>query len=91
MDKKLLKKFFRNPLNIIGTVIIILLLLTALFAPLLAPYNPEHISMSDKLLPPGLAHPMGTDELGRDVFSRVLYGARISILVASAIRLSWVK
>ncbi|HYE82116.1 MAG TPA: nickel transporter permease [Clostridia bacterium] len=81
MNNKLIKKFFRNPLNIIGAVIILLLLLTALLAPLLAPYDPEAISMSDKLLPPGQVHPMGTDELGRDVFSRVLYGARISILV----------
>lgn len=81
LEKKLLKKFYRNPLNIIGSVVVLVLLLTALLAPLLAQYDPNDISMANKLLAPNMAHPMGTDELGRDMLSRVLYGARISILV----------
>jgi len=80
-DKKALIKFFRNPLTLMGSLIVLLLLITTAFAPLLAPYGPTAIKMADKLLAPCAAHPMGTDELGRDILSRVLYGARISIMV----------
>ncbi len=71
----------QNPLMLLGASIVGLVSLIALFAPWLAPYNPEHIVIRDMLLPPSWAHWCGTDTLGRDVFSRLLYGARISLLV----------
>ena len=79
-DKKSLVKFFKNPLSIIGSLIILALILAALFAPLLAVYSPTEIIMADKLVSPSASHFMGTDELGRDIYSRILYGARISIM-----------
>ena len=62
-----------------------ILALVALFAPELAPYNPAHIQLSSRLLTPRAGHLFGTDELGRDIFSRVLFGARISLGVATAV------
>ncbi|MGQ9600723.1 MAG: nickel transporter permease [Anaerolineae bacterium] len=63
----------------LGLVILILLVLAAVFAPILAPAGPTQIVLPNKLLPPSLAHPFGTDDLGRDVLSRVIYGGRISL------------
>jgi peptide/nickel transport system permease protein len=76
-----MKKLFSNPLVLIGTVVIVSILILALFAPLIAPYDPEAIDVKAILLSPSAAHWMGTDGLGRDVFSRMLYGARISLMV----------
>lgn len=72
----------RNPLAVAGLVIIGCLLLVAAFAPLLAPYPPIRISLGERLSPPSASHIMGTDEMGRDIFSRIIYGARISIKIA---------
>lgn len=71
----------RNRLAMTGALIVVLLLLVSLFAPLLAPYNPTEIHAWQVLSPPSWSHWFGTDELGRDVFSRVLFGARISLKV----------
>jgi len=76
-----MKKIFSNPLAIAGFVIIASIMLLALFAPFIAPYNPDAIDVKAILLGPSNQHLMGTDGLGRDVFSRMLYGARISLLV----------
>lgn len=65
----------------IGTIILLLLLSLALLAPLLAPYSPTEQNLEMDLLAPSREHLFGTDKLGRDIFSRVLYGARISLLV----------
>ncbi|GAA3761739.1 ABC transporter permease [Terriglobus aquaticus] len=62
-----------------------LLALVALFAPQLAPHDPASIQLSARLLPPGHGYLFGTDELGRDIFSRVLFGARISLGVATTV------
>lgn len=72
---------FANPLARWGLAIIATILLLALLAPLVAPYDPDAIDVKAILLPPSAAHWMGTDGLGRDVFSRMLFGARISLLV----------
>jgi peptide/nickel transport system permease protein len=71
----------RNPSAVLGGIIIAAMVLLALFAPLLAPYDPVRLSLPDRLLAPGAEHLFGTDELGRDIFSRVLYGARISLSI----------
>jgi peptide/nickel transport system permease protein len=69
----------------IGCLLLILFFLCALFAPWLAPHDPTHLDLAQRLLPPSRLHWFGTDELGRDVFSRILYGARISLTVAVAV------
>ena len=71
----------RNRLALFGLVVLGLLILAALLGPVLAPYGYNEINVPDRLQPPSLEHPFGTDDLGRDVFSRVLLGARVSLLV----------
>jgi len=70
-----------NLLFVFGSVLFILVVVLAIMAPLIAPYDPSKINFADKLVPPGLAHLMGTDGLGRDIFSRVIYGARTSLMI----------
>ena len=74
-----------NPLSAIGLVLALVLILIALAAPLLVPYDPLTIDAANRLLPPSPTHPFGTDEAGRDIFSRVLYGTRPSLLAATVI------
>jgi peptide/nickel transport system permease protein len=64
----------------LGAVIIVLWIFVALFAPLLAPHEPNGVDLTLRLLPPGGRYPLGTDELGRDVLSRIIFGTRISLL-----------
>ncbi|MGD0795515.1 MAG: ABC transporter permease [Dehalococcoidales bacterium] len=92
IDNKSLRKKSRpvilQPNFIIPVVILTLLVICAIFAPLLAPYNPTVNSLKDRLLPPFFAHGgstahfLGTDGFGRDILSRVIYGARISLSVS---------
>ncbi len=72
----------RNPLSLSGGVLIGLLLATALLAPLLAPSDPLQTDVPNRLQRPTTAHMFGTDQLGRDIFSRILFGARISLRIA---------
>ncbi len=74
-------KFFQNKLALIGLVVFAVILLSSIFAPLLTKYDPAMIDLRARLSPPSWEHLFGTDKLGRDVFARVLYGGRISILV----------
>lgn len=76
-----MKGALRNPLALWGFAIIVTVLAMALLAPVLAPYDPDAIDVQSILIPPSSTHWMGTDGLGRDVFSRMLFGARISLLV----------
>lgn len=68
-----------------GLAVTLLLALLALGAPWLAPYDPAAQNLPQRLLPPGARHWMGTDELGRDILSRVVYGARVSMLVGASV------
>lgn len=81
------KHILRNPLSLAGTFIILSLVAAAVLAPYIAPHDPYATDPLNKLLPPSAKHPMGTDGLGRDVLSRVLYGARISLWIAFLILL----
>jgi peptide/nickel transport system permease protein len=76
-----MRQAFSNQLARWGFAIITTILLLALLAPLIAPFDPDAIDVKSILLSPSSSHWMGTDGLGRDVFSRMLYGARISLLV----------
>ena len=71
----------KNPRMLVGLVLLTVLLFVAIFAPLIAPYDPIKVNVTDILEPPSLNHLLGTDDLGRDVFSRVLWGSRISLSV----------
>jgi peptide/nickel transport system permease protein len=75
------RHFRRNRLAVAGGVIVAAMLAVALLAPLLAPYDPSAIQVSSILLPPSFDHLLGTDALGRDVLSRMIYGTQISLLV----------
>ncbi|MCU1306497.1 MAG: peptide transporter, inner rane subunit [Acidobacteriaceae bacterium] len=70
-----------NPLAFAGVAMVLLFVSFAIFAPLLAPHDPAAIDLPSRLTPPSASHWFGTDELGRDILSRVIYGARISMLV----------
>lgn len=71
----------RNPLAAVGAIIILVLILTAIFAPLIATHDPLRQDLAQRLLPPSGINWMGTDELGRDIWSRVVYGARITLVI----------
>ena len=75
------KAFYANPLAIAGAVVVGLLCLVAIAAPLIAPYDPQAIDTWHILEAPSAAHWLGTDALGRDCLSRLIYGSRISLLV----------
>ncbi len=75
----------RNPLAVVGGCIILVLIVMAIFAPLIAPYSPIGQDLANRLMPPSAAHWMGTDELGRDIYSRVVYGARITLMIVTMV------
>jgi peptide/nickel transport system permease protein len=81
-----MSNFFRkNKLALVGTVIILTLTFVALFAPWILPYDPSVQNLPDRLLGPSWNHPLGNDELGRDILSRVLLGTRISMRVGATV------
>ncbi|MCI1665590.1 MAG: ABC transporter permease [Atopobiaceae bacterium] len=73
--------FKRNKLGVFCLGVVIALVLVAIFAPLLAPYDPDAQTLTNMLQPPSVAHPFGTDEYGRDILSRIIYGCRVSLSV----------
>ncbi|WP_305968961.1 MULTISPECIES: ABC transporter permease [unclassified Mameliella] len=81
------RAFARNPLAMLGAVIIGALVFVAVFAPWLAPYSPVGQDLGSRLLPPSAEHWLGTDELGRDIYSRILYGARITLVIVVMVAL----
>ncbi len=74
-----------NPLAATGVVFVIVFIVFALFAPWIAPQDPARIDLANRLAAPTVAHWCGTDELGRDILSRLIYGSRISMLVGSCV------
>ena len=75
------KRFRKNKLALLGAVIVLFLFVIAVFAPWIAPYDPGQIQIKRILEEPSAKHPFGTDPLGRDVFSRMIWGSRISLMV----------
>jgi peptide/nickel transport system permease protein len=75
------KRFRKNKLALLGAVIVLSLFVVAVFAPWIAPYDPGQIQIKKVLEEPSVKHPFGTDSLGRDVFSRMIWGSRISLMV----------
>ncbi|UCG65653.1 MAG: ABC transporter permease [Deltaproteobacteria bacterium] len=79
--RELLVFFRRQPVAAVSSVMLVLLLSMAIFSPWLAPHDPIKITITQRLMPPSAKYLLGTDELGRDILSRVIYGARISLYV----------
>ena len=77
----------RHPTAIVGGVVLLLMILIAIFAPWLGTVDPQAVSPIRRLKPPSAEYWFGTDMLGRDVYSRVLYGARVSLIVGLAVAL----
>lgn len=81
--KVMLRRFTQNKLAVFGGLIVLVLILTAIFAPFIAPYDPVFSQDYQHILqPPSYGHILGTDDLGRDTFSRIVFGARLSIQAA---------
>ena len=74
-----------NPLAAIGVVLVVVFVALAIFAPWIAPQDPAYLDLANRLAAPSAAHWCGTDELGRDITSRLIYGSRISMLVGSCV------
>src|SRR6202161_1007408 len=74
-----------QPLGVIGLFLLVLFVAIAVLAPVITPYDPAAIDLYHRLTPPSHAHWFGTDELGRDIFSRILSGARLSLMVAVSV------
>src|SRR6059058_4449153 len=81
----ILSKLFRRRLVLVGAVILGIVVALAIFAPWITPYDPMSLKILDRLQSPRAAHWFGTDELGRDVFSRVIFGARYSLLIGALV------
>lgn len=84
-EPNLLMKMASRPTAMAGLLIILLMIVLALLAPVLSPYDPAQLSVRNRLLPPSWQHLFGTDDLGRDVFTRVLYSGRTSLMVGFAV------
>ena len=74
-------RFKRNRLAVLGGIAVVCLFAAAVFSPVVSPYEPDDINVRHILEPPGIKHPFGTDDLGRDILSRVIWGSRISLSV----------
>jgi peptide/nickel transport system permease protein len=75
------RRFRRNRLALAGVAAVVVLVLCAVFADMIAPYSPTKVNLNQQFQPPSLEHIFGTDVYGRDIFSRVLYGSRISLVI----------
>lgn len=78
------RRLCRNKLAVVSMVVLILIVLSAVFAPVIAPYDYAKQDIANAFAMPSLEHPMGTDNYGRDIFSRIIWGGRISLLVSLA-------
>lgn len=79
--RRFARVFFGRKLYLIGFIIVVIIILTAIFAPLLAPYDPIHNDILNRLQNPSAEHWLGTDQLGRDILSRIIYGAQVSLII----------
>lgn len=75
------RRLRKNRLAVIGGVLLLGFVVTAILAPLLSPYDPLAQDLYNRLLPPSIDHPFGTDDFGRDILSRVIYGSRVSLRI----------
>jgi len=83
--RRAIRRLWRSRLAVFGVAITGLLVLIAAFAPWIAPYSPTKISLPERLLPPSQQHPFGTDDAGRDILSRVIYGSRVTLRICTLV------
>jgi peptide/nickel transport system permease protein len=83
--RRMLSVFFRRPLPVIGLIFIGLMILVAILAPLISPYDPYQLDILHKLQQPNSIHLLGTDSLGRDTLSRIIYGSRTSLIIGLSV------
>ncbi len=81
LTKRALHSFFANKMAVIGAIIVIVMTVISFCAPLLTDYDPAYIDIANRKLPPSAEHLLGTDTMGRDIFTRILYGGQMSILI----------
>jgi peptide/nickel transport system permease protein len=81
--RETLALFLRNPQGVFGLVLVVIFFASAIFAPLLAPYDPNQLDIPVRMAGPSVEHWVGTDQLGRDTFSRVLFGGRVALKIAA--------
>lgn len=80
-----LRRLWRSRLALVGLAIVIALVVVAIFAPWIAPYSPTRINLRERLKPPSWKHPFGTDDAGRDILSRVIYGSRVTLRICTLV------
>lgn len=84
-DSRSARQFRSNTLTLVGFTIVMTIILGAIFAPALTSYDPADQDLTNRLEPPSTEHPLGTDQLGRDILTRLLFGARISLRIGVAV------
>ncbi|WP_251553702.1 nickel transporter permease [Neobacillus muris] len=77
----MVRRVFLSPLTMLGLFIVVMIVILAIFAPWIAPNDPLQVNLGQKLLPPSSEHLFGTDEVGRDILSRIIFGTRISLKI----------
>jgi peptide/nickel transport system permease protein len=80
-----LQRLFRRRLVLLAAILLLVIVILAVFAPLIAPYSPTGMRISQRLKPPSLTNWFGTDEFGRDILSRIIYGGRASLGIGMAV------
>jgi ABC-type dipeptide/oligopeptide/nickel transport system permease subunit len=83
--RRVVRVFFGRKLAVIGFVFVVALIITAIFAPLIAPHDPYKMDLANNLAAPSAKYLLGTDELGRDILSRIIWGSRISLIVGISV------
>ena len=90
-NRQIINRFKKNKPAVFGLIVVLILVLVAVFAPWIAPYSYDEVNYKESLKPPSAKHWLGTDILGRDIFSRIVYGSRVSLevgIIAVAISVS---
>lgn len=77
-----LRALRKKPLGMAGAVVVVIIFAVGVTAPLIAPYDPKEVDMGGRLQAPSLSHPVGTDQVGRDILTRLMYGARVSLTIS---------
>src|SRR5579871_2272959 len=84
--RRALRRVFSNPTTVFGFALVVFAIALAIFAPMISPYDPIYGKLTDNLLPPSAIHAFGTDEIGRDILSRVIYGSQVSLQIAISVQ-----
>lgn len=81
LRRLIFREMFRSPLTVLGLAVVLIVVIVAVIAPIIAPYNPMEINFGAVTMGPSSSHLLGTDDMGRDILSRIIYGSRIDLIV----------